>query len=119
IEWSQTFYITNLLMLEDGRKTVGIGYPILDENGEYRGAVLAYVNLHILSDFLAEGKIGSEGANVLIDRNGTIIAHSEEKYIGTSLKNHPVGESLSKYKSGVWEGKMFGNFLLASYRPIT
>lgn len=119
IEWSQTFYITNLLMLEDGRKTVGIGYPILDENGEYRGAVLAYVNLHILSDFLAEGKIGSEGANVLIDRNGTIIAHSEEKFIGTSLKNHPVGESLSKYKSGVWEGKMFGNFLLASYRPIT
>ncbi|PFP29211.1 histidine kinase [Bacillus sp. AFS073361] len=119
LEWSKTFYITNLLTLEDGRKTIGIAYPVLDEKENYRGAVLAYVNLNVLSDYLSQGKIGTEGLNVLVDRNGTIIAHTQEKYIGESLKNHPLGQGLSRYRSGIWEGELFHESLLTSYRPIT
>ncbi|MGF6953648.1 PAS domain S-box-containing protein [Neobacillus sp. B4I6] len=119
LEWSKTFYITNLLTLDDGRKTIGIAYPILDEKENYRGAVIAYVNLSTLSDYLSQGKIGTEGLNILIDRNGTIISHTNENHIGESLSEHPLGKRLSKYRIGIWEGKLFNEVMLTSYRPMT
>nr|WP_263323493.1 PAS domain-containing sensor histidine kinase [Neobacillus sp. Marseille-Q6967] len=119
LKWSKTFYITNLLTLDDGRKTIGIAYPILDETGNYRGAVVAYVNLNTLSAYLSQGKIGSKGLNLLIDRNGTIIAHTNEMFIGESLKNHPLGKNLSKFRIGIWEGTLFNEVMLTSYRPMT
>lgn len=119
LEWSKTFYISNLLTLEDSRQTIAIAYPVLDDKGDYRGGVLAYINLNILSEYLSEGKIGTKGQNVLIDRNGAIIAHTQEKYIGESLENHPLGQMLNKYRTGFWEGDLFDEHMLTSYRPIT
>jgi PAS domain S-box-containing protein len=119
LKWSKTFYITNILTLDDGRKTIGIAYPILDETENYRGVVIAYVNLNTLSDYLSQGKIGSEGLNLLIDRNGTIITHTNETYIGETLKDHPLGKNLSKYRIGIWEGTLFNEEMLTSYRPMT
>jgi PAS domain S-box-containing protein len=119
LEWSKTFYISNLLTLEDGRKTIVIAHPILDQKGNYQGGIVAYVNLNTLSEYLAQGKIGTKGINILIDRNGTIISHTQEKYIGKSLKEHSLGQSLSKYRDGMWEGFLFDEFMLTSYRPIT
>lgn len=119
LEWSKTFYISNLLTLDDGRKTFAVAYPILDDKLNYHGAVIAYVNLSTLSDYLSEGKIGSKGINLLIDRNGTIISDTTEKNIGESLSNHHLGKELSKYRSGIWEGKLFKKEMLISYKPMT
>ncbi|RBP85418.1 PAS domain S-box-containing protein [Cytobacillus firmus] len=119
LKWAKTFYISNLLTLDDGRKTIGIAFPVLDDGGQYQGAILAYVNLNILSEYLSEGKIGSKGQNILIDRNQTIIAHTKEQLIGETLKDHELGQMLSNYRIGIWEGLLFKEFMLASYRPIT
>lgn len=119
VEWSKTFYISNLLTLEDGRRTIVIAYPILDSEGNYHGSVLAYVNLNILSQYLSQEKIETEGINILLDRNGTIIAHTDEQYIGKSLSKHSLGQSLDRYREGVWEGVLFSKRMLTSYKPIT
>jgi PAS domain S-box-containing protein len=118
LKWSKTFYISNLITLEDGRKTIAIAYPILDKQGNYRGGIVAYVNLHILAQYFKQGKIGDEGVNVLVDRNGTIIVHSDQELIGKSIKSHILVDYLNKDRLGIWEGYLFLDKMLVSYRPI-
>lgn len=89
LSWSKTYYISDMITLEDGRKSIAIAYPSIDENGMYKGGVVAFVNLQMLSEYLKELKIGELGVNAIIDRNGTIIGHSELETIGFSLKNTP------------------------------
>lgn len=119
ISWSKTYYISNLINLPDGRKTIAIASPVLHENGEFLGSSIAYINLNTFSEYLRELKIGKEGVNAILDSTGTIIAHSNLDNISVSLKNHPLGSFLYKEKYGLWEGELFGQQMLVAYRPLT
>ena len=116
--WSKTYYISNLITLDDGRRTIALAYPILDRNGTYQGAVIAYANLNVLSGYLQQVTIGAQGVNALVDRNGTVIAHTNEKYVSANLKQHPLGDYLNKNRFGIWEGFLFNKYMLFAYRPI-
>jgi PAS domain S-box-containing protein len=118
LKWSKTFYISNVITLQDGRKTIAISYPILNKEGSYQGSIVAYVNLNVLSEYYKQGKIGDKGVNVLVDRNGTIIVHTDEDQIGTSMQSHQLVEFLRKYRYGVWKGYLFHKEMLVSYQPI-
>ncbi|QHE51112.1 PAS domain-containing sensor histidine kinase [Pontibacillus sp. HMF3514] len=118
LEWSKTFYISNLIKLDDGRSTIALGYPILDETGAYKGAVIGYVNLHVLSEYLRQVKLGKKGVNALIDQNGTIIAHTNDYYLGKSLRSPTLKNYLYKSRFGIWRGELFGSEMLLAYRPI-
>jgi PAS domain S-box-containing protein len=118
LEWSRSYYISNVITLYDGRKTIAIAYPLINEENEYIGAVIGYVNLSVLSEYLNQEKIGTEGVNALIDRNGIIIAHSEEKYIQQPLLQNELSSYLKKDRFGIWVGELFNQKLLISYRPI-
>lgn len=118
LSWSKTVYVSNLITLPGGRKTVAIAYPSLDESGRYQGGVIAFLNLHALSDYLRKFTIGTEGMNMILDRNGTIIAHSNETYIGRSLSGRYVGNALQKDRFGLWQGKLFGSEMVVAYRPF-
>ncbi|KZM57057.1 histidine kinase [Aeribacillus pallidus] len=119
LSWSKTYYISDMITLEDGRKSIAIAYPSIDENGMYKGGVVAFVNLEMLSEYLKELKIGELGVNAIIDRNGTIIGHSELETIGFSLKEHPIRDYLNKEKFGIWEGSLFHQHMIAAYRPLS
>ncbi|MFB4165999.1 ATP-binding protein [Alteribacillus sp. JSM 102045] len=118
IHWSKTYYISNLITLENGTQTIAISVPFIDRDGEFKGGVSALVNLESLSTALSQVQIGQEGINALIDRNGRIIAHTDESYIGESLQNHPVNDFLNKSRIGNWEGIIFAQKMLLAYRPI-
>ncbi len=119
LAWSRTFYISNLIELPDGKKTFAIAYPVLDDEGSYRGGIIAFVNLGTLSGYLRESQIGDEGMIALIDREGSVIAHGDENYIGSSLGAHPLGEFLRKERFGIWEGPLFDKKAILAYRPLS
>ncbi|QYF82116.1 PAS domain-containing protein [Brevibacterium sp. PAMC21349] len=118
LTWSQTSYISNMMELPDGRKTIAIAYPSINEKGEFKGSVVAYLNLNVLSEHLQKFAIGKEGVNAIIDRNGTIIAHTDQSYIGKSIRNHEVGIHLQKEDFDVWNGEIFNKEMAIAYRPI-
>ncbi|MEW9673803.1 ATP-binding protein [Ammoniphilus sp. 3BR4] len=119
LAWSKTLYLTNMITLPNGKKTIAIAYPKLNEQGEYRGGVIAYLNLSVLSEYIKELKIGKQGINIVIDREGSIIAHSNVTSIGQSLKEHEVGIFLKKQRYGIWEGELSNQRMIAAYRPMT
>lgn len=118
LSWSQTSYVSNMITLPDGRKTVAIAYPAVNEHGDYKGAVIAYLNLSILSSHLDKFVIGNDGMNAVLDRTGTIIAHTDKQYIGTSIQHHEVGRYLEKERFGLWDGIIFDENMVISYRPL-
>jgi PAS domain S-box-containing protein len=118
LTWSKTFYISNMMTLTNGRKTIAIAYPAVNHHGEYQGGVVAFINLNILSDYLKELKIEAHGMNAVIDREGSVIGHSNAKMIGLSLKHHSIGNYLYKEKSGIWQGDLFNQEMMVAYRPL-
>ncbi|MDR7002232.1 ATP-binding protein [Neobacillus niacini] len=118
LSWSKTSYISNLIELPDGRKTIAIAYPTLNEQGDFTGAIITYLNLNVLSDQLQKFSIGSKGMNAIIDRNGTIIAHTSNQFIGSSIENNEVGRNLAKERYGIWNGQIFNEKMVVSYRPL-
>jgi PAS domain S-box-containing protein len=118
LAWSKTFYISNIVTLPNGGKSLMIAYPSVDRAGTYQGGVVAFLNLNVLSDFLRELKIGKQGMNAVIDRAGFVIGHSNAKKIGFSLTHHRIGTYLYKEKYGMWQGSLFNEKMLVAYRPI-
>lgn len=117
MSWSQTFFISNMFILENGQETIAVSYPIFDKKGTYRGGVIGYINLHMLSRYLSQVKIGENGINALIDRNGNVIGSNVENYIGLNLAHHELGENLYKDKRGIWDGEIFDETMLFAYQP--
>ncbi|MBO8162607.1 MAG: PAS domain S-box protein [Brevibacillus sp.] len=118
LSWSKTYYVSDLITLQDGRKTFAVAYSALDENEAFLGAVIAFVNINVLSDYLKELKIGQRGINAVVDREGRLIAVSSRDIEGTSLKNHVLGQYLYKERFGIWEGELFDQRMIVAYRPV-
>jgi PAS domain S-box-containing protein len=118
LSWSKTYHLSNLITLDTQKQVIAISYPTLDEEGEFIGGVTALINLNTLSNYLNQVKIGDEGINLLVDSEGKIVIHSDERYIGHDLKDHTLISYLKKSRYGVWEGFLFGEKMLLSYRPI-
>ncbi|NGQ94975.1 PAS domain S-box protein [Brevibacillus sp. SYP-B805] len=120
LSWSKTYYISNMIILPDGRKTIAVAYPSLDGDGRFLGGTIAYLNLNTLSDYLNELRIGQEGINAVIDRDGWVLAHSGyEESTASTIATHPVGEFLRKERYGLWEGELFGQQMIVAYRPLS
>jgi PAS domain S-box-containing protein len=119
INWSKTYHLSNLIKLDSGKQTIAISYPALNEDGDFNGGVTALINLDTLSNYLNQVKIGDDGINILVDRNGKIFIHSDERYIGRDLEEHVLNTLLKKSRIGVWEGFLFGDKMLLAYRPIS
>jgi PAS domain S-box-containing protein len=119
LAWSKTYYISNMITLQDGRKTIAVAYPAIDADGEYQGGIIAYINLNILSDYLNDLQIGDQGINAVINREGFIIGHSNAEFIGVSLTDHVIRNYLYKERYGTWKGEIFGQNMMVSYKPLS
>jgi PAS domain S-box-containing protein len=119
LAWSKTYYVSNIITLQDGRKTIAVAYPAIDEFGEYQGGTIAFINLNTLSDYLNDLKIGDQGINAVMNREGFIIGNSNTEYIGASLYNHVLRNYLYKERYGTWEGMIFDQNMMVSYKPLS
>ncbi|UFJ41735.1 PAS domain S-box protein [Brevibacillus humidisoli] len=120
LSWSKTYYTSDMIILPDGRKTIAVAYPSLDRDGRFLGGMIGYLNLNTISDYLRELRIGQEGINAMIDRDGWVLAHSGHPgSIANTIANHPVGQFLRKERYGLWEGELFDQKMIVAYRPLT
>lgn len=55
--------------------------PIMSEEGEFLGGVLAVVKADFLVRYIASLKLGQTGFSFMLDQNGIIIAHPNQEYI--------------------------------------
>lgn len=118
LKWSRTYYFSPLIDLPGGKKAIAVVHPILDDKGETVGGISAYVNVETLSNFLNDLKIDKLGFNAILDANGTIVAHSDKSYIGTSLADHELYEFLYKQRYGIRQDELFGQQQIVAYRPM-
>ncbi|MGO4886592.1 ATP-binding protein [Anaerobacillus sp. MEB173] len=117
VSWSKTFYISPLHMIDGHRPVITVTYPALNKNNELVGGVISVINLHSMSRYLNQVKIGDGGMNVLIDRGGNIVAHNKEEYIGQKINSVELIENLRKSRFGIWEGRLFNHQMIFAYRP--
>ncbi|MDQ0337405.1 PAS domain S-box-containing protein [Caldalkalibacillus uzonensis] len=118
LSWSKTYHVSPLISLPDGTPAIAVAHPAVDEDGTFEGGVVAFLNLNVLSDHLNKLKIGEEGVNVLIDRQGHVVGHSSPQWIGTNIHQHPLGQHLYRDRYGMWQGELFGEQMVAAYRPL-
>jgi signal transduction histidine kinase len=75
-----------------GKATVAFGYPIFDNRGKLWGVVVAALDLEWLNRLVAQSRLAPGSALFVVDRKGTILAHSSEpeKWVGKSLPQVPI-----------------------------
>lgn len=75
-----------------GKATVTFGYPLFDNGGKLRGVVFAALDLEWLNRLVAQSRLSPGSALFVVDRKGTILAHSSEpgKWVGKSLPQVPI-----------------------------
>jgi signal transduction histidine kinase/HAMP domain-containing protein len=75
-----------------GKATVTFGYPLFDNGGKLRAVVFASLDLEWLNRLVAQSRFSPGSALFVVDRQGTILAHSfeSEKWVGKSLPQVPI-----------------------------
>ncbi len=85
---------------------VSIAYPLLDKSGVFYGVVAEDILLETLTDTVSKLDLGGIGYGLLIDRNGTILAHPDKELVNTNVKDN---EELSGIISDVFSSDSPGS----------
>lgn|GEM_PF-737442 len=90
-----------------GRPSVNFGYPVFDDSGEVRGAVVAALDLSRLNSIANESELPSGTILTVTDRNGLILVRypESEKWIGQTL---PESKQIQEIFSRGGEGEAPG-----------
>lgn len=68
---------------------IAISLPLLDENEETVGVIVAFVSVPKLSEFIGQVKLGDTGYAMIVDRTGKLVAHPDKTY---ALKRPAMNE---------------------------
>lgn len=104
-----------------GKAVQVYGHAVLDQNGTVDGVVYAALDLDWLRVFAHEAKMPDDAAMLVIDRNGTLLAHypNPEKWIGTDTAQTPIVRVILNQQAGFTETSgIDGVTRLYSFRPL-
>ena len=91
-----TYFSSNIVDSEfTSQPVIRIAVPILKENGEISSVLVADVNIKSIGDMVAQTKIGKQGYVYVIDKEGTIIAHPNQKLVLDGQNIEDVNSGLS------------------------
>lgn len=101
---------------------VSIGYPLVDKNGSFYGVVSEDILLSTITDEVNKVNLEDKGYGFLIDKNGLILAHPDQKLLNSNYKDNAelngiVPEAFSK-KSGEKDYEFEGLKKVVEYREI-
>lgn len=89
-----------------GKASLGMGRPIIDEDGEIRGVVYVGLDLTWLNKLTEEAEFPGGTALTVLDRNGTILVRypSPEEWVGQPIPDNPLVKTiLSRQGEGMTE----------------
>lgn len=109
-----------------GKPVIAVSTPIMDSSNNITGIYIGALTLDKLSKITKELKFGQTGEAYIIDKNGNLVAHSNDEYFkDSSLKNIIENEIVSCALEGVNEEKvklyndnLTNTRVYASYKPI-
>lgn len=99
-----------------GQVSVVLAVPIRDGQG-IRGVLLGVVDLNYLSNYIAHTKVGETGYAFVVDRNGGIVAHPDQKLVKemTDMSALAPVKAVIAGQAGVAEYEFEGVKKLAGY----
>lgn len=59
---------------------IAVSLPLLDEDEETVGVIVAFVSVPKLSEFIGQIKLGDTGYGMIVDRSGKLVAHPDKTY---------------------------------------
>jgi signal transduction histidine kinase len=104
-----------------GQDMVVIAVPVLDDQDEFRGAMLGVIHLHTtpLSDPILKLSVGDEGFAYMVDSQGRAIFHPDPYQVGLDFSNR---EAVSKVIVGETGGLLWkspsGERLVQGFAPV-
>lgn len=105
-----------------GRTVLTLVRPILDMAGHVQAAVFAELDLAWIHELLTEAHLPPGSAIIVIDRNGTILAHEpdRERWVGQSVLSAPIFRTmLEQGVEGAAEALGLDDIQrLMGYRPL-
>jgi PAS domain S-box-containing protein len=93
IYWSKTF-----ISMPTGYPTVSVTYPLKS------GMIVGYLNLAELSKIVKEIRRGNTGYSIIVDGDGTIIAHPDTRFVfeQVNIKNLNIVERAAEQKKSTY-----------------
>lgn len=89
---------------------IAVSLPLYNEDGASAGVVVAFVSVPKLSEFIQQIRIGETGYAMIIDQNGTLVAHPDQSYAlqRPSLHDNPAVQEMMTGQTGLtrmaWDG---------------
>lgn len=105
-----------------GEQFIVVAVPIVNEAGEFRGALLGALSLQNspLSESIKRLVVGEAGFAYLVDRRGQIIAHPQPENVGADFTDRLAVQKVMAGESGgtVWEEPV-GERVVHGYAPVS
>ncbi len=105
-------------------QTVAVAVPILDDQGNFRGALLGLFQMGARSVSAFYGdivklRIGGTGSTYLVDSTGQLIYHSNDTLIGSDLSGLPVVQQVLHTQTGYLRSHdSAGRDILSSFSSV-
>ena len=104
-----------------GEEFIVVAAPIVNENGDFEGAVLGAVSLQdsALSEPINRLVVGEAGFAYLVDRQGRVIVHPQAENIGADYADRLAVQKVMAGESGgtVW-AEPVGERVVHGYAPV-
>jgi signal transduction histidine kinase len=104
-----------------GQDMVVIAVPILDDQGQFKGALLGTIHLHTtpLSDPILKLSVGDEGFAYMVDSQGRAIFHPDPDEVGLDFSNREAVAKVIAGEAGglLWESPS-GERLVQGFAPV-
>lgn len=110
----QIFY-GNFYYTSDGKQTIVIAVPVEKHKGRPVGVLKARICLESLTDLLHQTKIGKTGSAYVMDKEGYLVAHPNEKNI---LLGPFVDQVIAGQEGSLEFENIRGQKYLVVYKPI-
>ncbi len=100
VRWSYNYVVTELIRNHRGEQAVAVLIPVFFEDRRFRGALVAELSREYLSEMLKSISVTRGGFGYIVDRNGMVIASTDEAEWNKNYAEEPVVERVVKGEIG-------------------
>ncbi|WP_134701200.1 PAS domain-containing sensor histidine kinase [Ammoniphilus sp. YIM 78166] len=118
VRWSLNFHVSDQIRNVHGKSVVSIAIPVLAKDQRFKGILVAELSQEYLSEVLKSISITNQGFSFLLDRNGRVIASTDEGELGKDYSNDPVAIQLAMDAAGSMKEKYKGEQGIIAYHSM-
>lgn len=109
-----------------GRKIIGLGIPILDDDQQTKGVLVGFISLEYISDRIADNKVTPSGYTLIINKEGDFVSHPDSSKLleqniidekNTSDSCQAAAKKMMAGEAGFDEVMVDGQKMLMNYKP--